>query len=52
MGDPAVSNRRCVIIGGADIGNYDLIKDRLKDNDFCVFCDIRCCQRFYTAKSL
>lgn len=39
MGDPAVSNRRCVIIGGADIGNYDLIKDRLKDNDFCVFCD-------------
>ncbi len=39
MGDPAVSNRRCVIIGGADIRDYGLIKDRLKDDDFCVFCD-------------
>ncbi len=39
MGEPVVSNRRCVIIGGADIGDYGLIKDRLKDDDFCVFCD-------------
>ena len=39
MGDPAVSNRRCVIIGGAVIGDYGLIKDRLKDDDLFVFCD-------------
>ena len=39
MGEPVVSNRRCVIIGGADIGDYGLIKDRLKDDDLCVFCD-------------
>lgn len=30
---------RCVIIGGADIGDYVYIKDRLKEDDFCIFCD-------------
>lgn len=30
---------RCVIVGGADIGDYIYIKDRLKEDDFCIFCD-------------
>lgn len=30
---------RCVIIGGADIGNYDRIKSYIKPDDFFVFCD-------------
>lgn len=30
---------RCVIVGGADIGDYVYIKDRLKEDDFCIFCD-------------
>ena len=31
--------KRCVIIGGADIGNYDRIRERLRADDFFVFCD-------------
>ena len=31
--------KRCVIIGGADICNYDRIKSELKDDDFIIFCD-------------
>ena len=31
--------KRCVIVGGADIGNYEYIKERLKKDDFMVFCD-------------
>ena len=31
--------RRCVIIGGADIGRYDVVKAHLKADDYCVFCD-------------
>ena len=31
--------RRCVIIGGAKVENYDHIKSYLSDNDFYVFCD-------------
>lgn len=30
---------RCVIIGGADIGDYASLRRRLKDDDFFVFCD-------------
>ncbi len=30
---------RCVIIGGADIGNYEEIKKSLKNDDYFVFCD-------------
>lgn len=31
--------RRCVIIGGADIGNYEYIRSRLFNDDFVVYCD-------------
>lgn len=31
--------KRCVIIGGADISNYEYIRERLKKDDFLVFCD-------------
>lgn len=30
---------RCVIIGGADIGRYDLIREKLGKDDFYVCCD-------------
>lgn len=30
---------RCVIVGGADIRNYDLIRENLRDDDYMVFCD-------------
>lgn len=32
-------NKRCVIIGGADIGNYDRIRKYLRQDDLFVFCD-------------
>lgn len=31
--------KRCVIVGGADINNYDFINSRLSQDDFIVFCD-------------
>lgn len=31
--------RRCVIVGGADIGRYDCIRARLRENDFYICCD-------------
>ena len=31
--------RRYVIVGGADIGDYEAVSRRLKDDDFFVFCD-------------
>ena len=31
--------KRCVIIGGADIHNYDEIRARLTDQDYYIFCD-------------
>lgn len=31
--------KRCVVIGGADINNYDVIRNRLRDDDFFVCCD-------------
>lgn len=33
------AKKRCTIIGGADIGNYDIIRKYLRDDDFFVFCD-------------
>ena len=31
--------KRCVIIGGAAIEKYDIVKSCLGDNDFFIFCD-------------
>lgn len=31
--------RRCVIVGGADIGQYDRIRAYLREDDFCICCD-------------
>ncbi len=31
--------KRCVIVGGADINNYEYIKNCLHNDDFVVFCD-------------
>ena len=31
--------KRCVIVGGADINNYEYIKSRIQEDDFIVFCD-------------
>ena len=30
---------RCVIIGGAEIRNYDLIRSYLRSDDYIIFCD-------------
>lgn len=30
---------RCVIVGGADIGNYEYIRDSLSVDDYVIFCD-------------
>ena len=31
--------KRCVIVGGADINNYEYIRGRLCEDDFIIFCD-------------
>ena len=31
--------QRCVIVGGAPIGNYEAVRARLRADDFFVFCD-------------
>ena len=31
--------KRCVIIGGAGINRYDSVRERLREDDFFVFCD-------------
>lgn len=31
--------KRCVIVGGAPINNYEEISDFLKKDDYCIFCD-------------
>ena len=31
--------RRCVIVGGADINNYDFIRENLCADDYVIFCD-------------
>ena len=30
---------RCVVVGGADINNYGFIREKLRANDYVVFCD-------------
>ncbi len=30
---------KCVIVGGADIGNYEYIRNQLGKDDFIIFCD-------------
>ena len=30
---------RCVIVGGADIGNYECIREAVLEDDFIIFCD-------------
>ena len=34
-----MDQKRCVIVGGADIGNYEYIKRCLREDDFIIFCD-------------
>ena len=31
--------KRCVIVGGADIGNYAYIREAFTADDYVVFCD-------------
>jgi len=31
--------KRCVIVGGADIGDYERIRGALRPDDFCICCD-------------
>lgn len=31
--------KRCIIVGGADIGNYEYIRKQLSYDDFLIFCD-------------
>ncbi len=31
--------KRCVIVGGAEIKNYQAVKNYLKDDDYVIFCD-------------
>ena len=31
--------KRCVIVGGADIGNYNFIREQLSADDYVIFCD-------------
>ena len=33
------SRRRCVIAGGAEIGDYSKIRERLAEDDYFIFCD-------------
>ena len=32
-------NKRCVIVGGAQIGSYSRVKSYLKEDDFVIYCD-------------
>ena len=32
-------NRRCVIVGGAEIRNYGMIRESLRKEDYLIFCD-------------
>lgn len=31
--------KRCIIVGGADINNYNFIREKLRAGDFVIFCD-------------
>ena len=32
-------NKRCVLVGGAPIGDYDFVRSRLRPEDFVIYCD-------------
>lgn len=34
-----MSNRRCVIVGGASISDYNRIRGYLREDDFVIYCD-------------
>ena len=34
-----MADGRCVIVGGADIGDYSRIRRYLRDDDFAIYCD-------------
>jgi thiamine pyrophosphokinase len=31
--------KRCVIIGGSEIKNYEWVKNHILDGDYCIYCD-------------
>ena len=31
--------KRCVIVGGAEINHYEVIREQLRDDDYMIFCD-------------
>lgn len=31
--------QRCVIVGGAEIRNYEFVRQKLKEDDYVIFCD-------------
>ena len=31
--------KRCVIVGGADINNYDFIRSKINEDDYIIYCD-------------
>ncbi len=31
--------KKCVIIGGSDIKNYEWVKSHIDEGDFCIYCD-------------
>ncbi len=37
--DDEIMKRRCVIVGGADINVYGLIREELREDDFVIYCD-------------
>ncbi|MBQ6234151.1 MAG: thiamine diphosphokinase [Clostridia bacterium] len=45
---------RCVIVGGADIRDYDSIRDQLRPDDYVVYCDsgLRHMERLHASPSL
>ncbi len=45
---------RCIIVGGADIANYNHIKSYLKSDDYTIFCDsgLKHTEKLETAPSL
>ena len=34
-----MESRRCVIVGGADIGSYERARGYLREDDYLIYCD-------------
>ena len=34
-----MNSERCVVVGGADIGDYERIRSYLRENDYVIYCD-------------